>query len=408
MTTDTVLKGSGNAGDFVLQNQTLADKEGFSHVSKKWYEKTISYDAALERFNKLASEREDIICLPKFMVPYYDEPTGAVGFEYIDGRRFKPTEHAARQYASRTYISHSFVNSMLRDVLKPNGTVKFKRDADDNYALYTVLQNGHRRLIQDKKYRWRTYKDGTLRAVLSADYAPIDNRWYLKVLQKIIPGGRVSHFHFSTADTCYGNILIPDTIREEKDSDYGGMISISNCEIGIRRLEQFPSVFRAICMNGCIWDQTKGTVLSQVHRGNLDMTQLVAKIYDNIQKQIPLLTQGIDKLLELKTLDFKGANRKQVMAQIAKENSFTGDEACVFASEFLTNEKDHNNAFGVVNAITRAGQKFDPERWVKFDVVAGNIVHGGDKLWDKIKKRASTLNDDDMVKVFKPKSVLAL
>lgn len=409
MSTEQVLKGSGNQGDFVLQNQELATQQGFSHVSKKWYDKTIDYDTALEKFNQMAADREDIIVHPKYIKPAYDEDTGWVGFEHIDGRKFSLTEHAARQYASRTHISHAFVNSMMRPVYKQNGDVKFHRDDEDRYAFYTVLANGHRRLIQDKKYRWRTYKDGTLRAFLSADYAPIDNRWYLKLLQRFIPGGRISHFNFSTADTCYGNILIPDTIRTEDDSDYGGMISISNCEIGIRRLEQYPSVFRAICMNGCIWDQTKGSRFSQVHRGNLDMKELALRIFDNVNKQIPLLTQGIDLMFELKTLKFDGL-RKQIIAQVAKENAFTGDQARTFVSKFLTDEKDsHNNAFGLVNAITRAGQEFDAETWVKFDLAAGNIVKGGSKLWDKIKKRASTLTDDDMVKVFSRKgSALAI
>ena len=37
--------------------------------------------------------------------------------------------------------------------------------------------------------------------------------------------------------------LLPDTIMDygqDDDTDYGGMVSISNCEIGKRRISQYP------------------------------------------------------------------------------------------------------------------------------------------------------------------------
>ena len=92
-------------------------------------------------------------------------------------------------------------------------------------------------------------------------------------------------------------MLIPDTIREESDSDYGGMLSIGNSEIGERRISSMPSIFRAICMNGCIWDQTAGKGINQVHRGKIDLDQLFLVIKENLEVQIPLLPQGIERLL---------------------------------------------------------------------------------------------------------------
>ncbi len=76
-------------------------------------------------------------------------------------------------------------------------------------------------------------------------------------MRKLIPGGRLSHWR-GDADTLWGNVLIPDTIRQESDSDYGGMVSIGNSEIRERRITSRPSVFRAICFNGCIWDREAG------------------------------------------------------------------------------------------------------------------------------------------------------
>jgi hypothetical protein len=102
---------------------------------------------------------------------------------------------------------------------------------------------------QDKQRLIRTWSDGTLRAFLSQKYTIVNNAWFLDVLSKAIPGGVVSHWK-GDADSIFGNVLIPDTIRAEADSDFGGMLSVGNSEIGTRRISSLPSVFRAICMNG--------------------------------------------------------------------------------------------------------------------------------------------------------------
>ena len=77
-----ILKGSGNEGDFVLNNQELATDDGFRNVSKLWYDKTMSYEQGLAHLDEEVDEREDIVCKPKDMVPTFDEESGDVYFEY--------------------------------------------------------------------------------------------------------------------------------------------------------------------------------------------------------------------------------------------------------------------------------------------------------------------------------------
>lgn len=395
-----VLQGSGRDGDFVHQNQTMAKSEGFRNVSKIWYDKTISYDDGLERLQAEVDEREDILCKPKDMQPVYDEDEGTLEFEYVDGRKFTATPHAMRQYATWTHIPHTFINKMLEAaVYKQNGDVLFKRDHGDMYTLWTVLKNGHRRMAPDKEFRFRTYKDGVLRAVLSKMYAPIDNRWYLQQLKRIIPGGRLSHFDRMTADTFYGNILIPDTIREEDDSDYGGMVSGGNCEIGTRPCEQYPSVFRAICMNGCIWDRTKGKGFRQVHKGKIDLKMFSKRIEDNITKQIPLMSEGIDMLFETREWEFGDVLARNILAQVAKDTNMTGVQTKGLFANFTNHGKAQRNAFGVIDALTRTSQECTSDAWVNFDKAAGKIMTGGEDGWGKILKRAEMIEDKDIEKI---------
>jgi hypothetical protein len=258
-----------------------------------------------------------------------------------------------------------------------------------------------RRIDQDKKFRLRTYKDGTCRAFVTEQYAPIDNRWYLDVLGEFIPGGRFSHWR-GDEDTIYGNVLIPDTIMDygADDSDYGGMISVGNCEIGTRRITQTPSLFRAICMNGCIWGQTEGQKIRRVHRGNIDLAALKLEIARNIQDQIPLLAPSIKKFLETRSLELGKTSAKSVIASVSSDYKLSKKEATEFLEQFITYESEQGTLFGIINGLTRAGQKFGNKEWVRFDEIAGGLAQMDSSQWNSVLRRADTFNSKDYEKVF--------
>ena len=400
-----VLKGSGNDGDFVLNGQEIANKQGFNHVSKIWYDQTMSYDEGFETLQKIEDQRKDIKAKPSEMVPYWNEETGEVGFEYSDGSRYVPDGHALCQYGTNAgAISHAFLKDMQSEGITRGNKIWYERDEKDAYALYTVMKNGHRRMRQDKEYLWRCRKDGTMKAVLTDSYVIVNNMWYLKVLQKLIPSGRLSHFSDHTiGDTLYGNVLIPESIRDGYDGEYGGMISIGNCEIGKRRMSQMPSLFRAICMNGCIWDQTVGTKYRKVHRGNWDAESEIENIRLNIHDQIPLVTTKLDVVLaqmdELRKLNLKhGATMPQIVAHTVKGSNLGKRFAGEVLTQFVSNQCEQS-AFGFVDALTRAGQKFEGSTWVKSDELGGKFLTGAEGYWERVCKGASTIKDEQLAKL---------
>jgi hypothetical protein len=274
-------------------------------------------------------------------------------------------------------------------------------DGNDSNTMAIVGNNAMRRIDQDKKFRLRTYKDGTCRAFVTEQYAPIDNRWYLDVLGEFIPGGRFSHWR-GDEDTIYGNVLIPDTIMDygADDSDYGGMISVGNCEIGTRRITQTPSLFRAICMNGCIWGQTEGQKIRRVHRGNIDLAALKLEIAKNIQDQIPLLAPSIKKFLETRSLELGKTSAKSVIASVSSDYKLSKKEATEFLEQFITYESEQSTLFGIINGLTRAGQKFGNKEWVRFDEIAGGLAQMDSSQWNSVLRRADTFNSKDYEKVF--------
>lgn len=390
-----VLKPSADrAGiDFVsgLQGNTGKGFNEGTHVHKDWWAKTKTYEQVMESCQMAVENREDILTARKNISCVADKNT--FYFQLNDGRKFQPTDHAIEQFSVRSDIPSS---TFLREMRKSESF-----DAADANTMAIVGNNALRRIDADKEFRLRTYTDGTCRAFVTDKYAPIDNRWYLETLAEFIPGGRFSHWR-GDEDTIYGNVLIPDTIMDygSDDSDYGGMISVGNCEIGTRRISQMPSLFRAICMNGCIWGQTAGEKIRRVHRGNIDLDTLRLEIAKNIQYQIPLLAPGIKQFLATRAMETGKASVKGIVASISSDYKLSKREATMFLDQYGEFEAGNRNLFGIINGLTRAGQKFDNGTWVKFDEIAGSLMETSADRWATILRRADTFSDKDYEKVF--------
>ena len=406
--------GTGNQGDFVHDTQPTADKEGFRNVSKPWYDKTISYDEGMDRLESELGHRQDFL-LKKYQIQFDVQEVNNVPQFGVDvnGQFYVPTDHAVTQLVAKTCENKGtgFVRSLRSDVFNTKDEPKIERDSQDMQTILSIVRNGFRRTPVDTKFKLRCYDDGTLRAFLSEKYAEVDNRWYLDQIKNVIPAGRLSHWR-GDADTIWGNVLIPDTIREEDDSDYGGMVSIANCEIGKRAIYSMPSVFRAICMNGCIWDQTAGQKIRVVHMGNIDLDDLSSKLRENIEAQIPLIPQGIERLLSIRAMGTDGVPVKNLIGATAQIHGVDKRGSTAILESWVRHESKiapaERSLFDVVNSVTRAGQFLDNQSWVKFDELGGRLASYSEKQWESLKRRAADLEDADFKKIYSGKAVIGV
>ena len=383
-----------NEGSFVrgLSGRTGTGMQEGTHVHKDWWAKTESYDTVMERVQADIDNREDIMVKAGDITPAYNDQQ-QFGFS-VAGRHFVPTDWSLQQFSTRTSAPSA---SALREMR--NQADYDQQDAD---LMVDYAANYLRRIDPDKEFRLRTYTDGTCRAFLTDKYAPVDNRWYLETLREFLPDARFSHWK-GDEDTIYGNLLLPDSIMDygqDDDTDYGGMVSVGNCEIGKRRLSQTPSIFRAICMNGCIWGQQKGKDISKVHRGTIDLESLKVRIAENIEFQLSILPDGIRKFLATRTMSAGTHSMKGVIAAVCNQYRLDKKQSTEVLEQFVTHEHDHNNLFGVINAVTRAGQEFSPESWVRLDEVGGQLMEMSSKAWSSILTRADTYTDKEFDKVF--------
>lgn len=388
-----------NAAHFTDSQQK---DENHKHVSAVWTAQCLTYDQAME---KLAIDQEQIVDIRS---PLSEWEPAVVDGKFVfrhkpSGGTFSPTSKAVKDMAVIGGTSEWFINDQMSDKVKAGSEkLLYKRDQRDAELLVTLMRNSlfaADRTDQNKVRLFRTWKNGTLRALLSEQYAIVNNQWYMEVIHKLIPGALFSHWR-GDADTIFGNVLIPDSVREESDSHYGGMLSIGNSEIGLRRILSLPSVFRAICMNGCIWEQEKGKGISQVHRGELNFQQLERKIAANLQAQIPLLSEGIRRLLGTRALSMKDVPLAQVVAQFFVDFKLPKSQAAKFIGHYNTEVdilgSEARTAFGLQAALTRLGQELDNDTWVSYDEIAGRIVNLTPDRWDGFVNRARTLQPEDI------------
>jgi hypothetical protein len=380
-----VLTSTSRDGDFVHATQTMSADVDFKNVSRLWYDQTISFDDGREIMAKQRQEREDFE-LPVEEIDFTAKDDGV--YVVIADREFKPTPHAM-VHLCKWFETPSTMATFYGNA--PNSG-KFKRDEQDYDLICYAFENGRRRIKDKKKLLLRTYKDGTLRSVMSDGYSIVDNDWYLDLLSHLIPGGRLSHWR-GDADTIYGNVIIPDSIRAETDSDYGGMLSLSNCEIGKRVISQTPSIFRAICMNGCIWGQTKGEVYSKRHKG-INLEDETARIKANINNQIPLMAPKVNELLITRKWKME-AEARNVFAAIQQMAKITPIVAADVAAMWIEQGQD-KTAFGFIDAITRASQLQTPVDGVLLDTFSAGLLSM--KIWQNVNHIAKGLDDKQVMK----------
>ena len=133
--------------------------------------------------------------------------------------------------------------------------------------------------------------------------------------------------------------------------------------------------------------------------GAIDLGSLKAQIGEGIKQQLPIAAAAIDKFLDTRKLEVK-TNVRDVIAVIANDAKLSVGEAqrALQAHELL--ESHHNNLFGVVNAITRMGQSYDPARQYDMDVLGGQLAQMSIDQWNRINDKSRTINSDDIVKIY--------
>lgn len=394
------LRGTGRTGDAVHNSQKMDER--FRNVSRGWTERAdnpddtrvMRWDDAFEQLERERGETRDIV--QEYGRLQVINDVAGVALLDDNGTRLKFTEDSLDQFAYWIDSGLTLPRRLLWDK---------DADAQDRETLSIVMRNGLRKL-KDKNGLIRLRNDGTVRAFLSDKYAIIDNRWFLEVIRSILPDGLVSHWRSDSGDSVYFNVLIPDSMRAETDSEYGGMLACGNGETGSRKLSTCPSVFRAICMNGCIWDETRGTgVIERVHRGSIDLNALAARIRDNLNRQIPLLGNGIDAMLRTRAI-VASVDAIPAIGSVLRSLRIPGitrdtADAVFDAFQEQRTETAHISAFDVLQGLTKSAQSFSAGLQETVERAAGSAMLWNAERWENVFQSAKTLTSAELGTLFR-------
>ena len=265
---------------------------------------------------------------------------------------------------------------------------------------------------RDFRIRTRHDEEGNTvaRAIVSERYGVIDNLEALEMIIDALPKGSslkdalASHLH-NDGDDMYGNLLLPDNMKSEPDSDYGVGIAFRNSEIRNATFKVSPFLFRAICLNGMIWGRQNSDIrVNQRHMGKIDRVELGKEVRHAIAVA---LTQGNDLLTLMgHAKNVEVPNVEQTIAQLSRDNKLTAVQGKLWHKgyiESLTEESGHvheKTVFGIVNGLTRSAKEYNGSMRENLETVASNILAPAidadlqaiSKRWGLISERASNLD----------------
>ena len=340
------------------------------HVAKVWQDKCTPFSDFIETVKSQSTNKVDVV-KPESEIRLKDVDT------LVDG----------------TPLTDSGMNSLRVFADMPSSIISFlkEREYNDDLVKYMNTELDRRETQWNNKgkekrtFNVRIRHDGegnnVVRAIVSERYGVIDNSEAMEMVANALPSlndALASHL-FNDGDDIYGNILLPDYMKSEPDSDYGVGIAFKNSEIRNSTFKISPFLFRAICLNGMIWGRMNSEIsVNQKHMGKIDLGDLQLQVTQAIKVA---LTQGNDMLTLLGyAKQVKVTNPVAVIAQLARDEKMTIEQGKLWHKGYLDSLHERHgdvhekSAFGIINGLTRSAQDYTGASREEMETLASKIL----------------------------------
>ena len=382
----------------------LQSTETHRHVAKVWQDKCVSLESFYSTLKAQDANKVDVV-KAESAIRLKDSAT------LLDG----------------TPLTKSGMNSLRLFTDIPSSMISFMEERGYNDELVKFVNDELNRREREwsnkgkdaREFRVRTRHDDdgntVARAIVSERYGVIDNLEAMEMIIDALPSkdaikdALASHLH-NDGDDMFGNLLLPDNIKSEPDSDYGVGIAFRNSEVRNSTFKVSPFLFRAICLNGMIWGRQDSSIkVNQRHMGNIDKQELREEVRRAI---VVALSQGNDLLTLLghsKHVEVK--NPEQVIAQLSRDNKMTIAQGKLWHKGYLESLQEASGhahdrtAFGIVNGLTRSAQQYTGSTREQMETIASAILAPSidadlqaiSKRWGLISERAKSLDEDTVL-----------
>ena len=371
------------------------------HVAKVWQDKCISLESFYETLKTQQSNKHDVV-------------KAESDIRLKDGKTLIDGTPLTKSGMNSLRMFTDIPSSMITFLEERGYDEELTKYVNDELTLRESQWNGKGK--ESREFRVRTRHDDAgipvARAIVSERYGVIDNAEAMEMIIDSLPSSNAikdalaSHL-FNDGDDMYGNLLLPDSIKSEPDSDYGVGIAFRNSEIRNATFRVSPFLFRAICLNGMIWGRQNSDInVNQRHMGSINKTEL----RNEVQRAITVaLTQGNDLLTLMgyaKQVEVK--NVEQVIALLARDNKMTIAQGKLWHKGYLESLQEaqghvhDKTAFGIINGLTRSAQEYTGSMREQMETVASTILAPSidsdlqaiSKRWGLMSDRAKDLKDD--------------
>lgn len=317
-------------------------------------------------------------------------------------------------------LTDSGLNSLRMFTDIPSSMISFLKEREYNDDMVKFVNNELDRRESDwnakgkdaREFRLRVRHDDEgndiIRAIVSERYGVIDNHEAMDIIANSLPSlddALASHI-FNDGDDVFGNILLPDHMKSEPDSDYGVGIAFKNSEIRNSTFRISPFLFRAICLNGMIWGRQNSNIfVNQKHLGEIDLVELQAQVKVAIQVA---LSQGNDMLTLMGyAKQVKVNDPLATIALLARDNKMTIEQGKLWHKGYLDSLQERNgdvhdkSAFGIINGLTRSAQDYTGATREQMETTASLILAPAidsslqeiSKRWGMIGERAKQMGE---------------
>lgn len=373
----------------------------FRHVAKVWQAKCIPFQQFYDTVRTDDRKKRDVVQKPNYFREIDDE------LVLPDGATVTPNaiRHLIRQ--GRLPSSLSQLATMAGGAYKAQvayilrGQLERTMNGEDYYTRYRTTPVGETLCRAVFKQRWLNL---------------LDNFEVLDILRESFPAAHRNGEGWGNAlashiqedfDSMTGNLIFPDYMKQQPDSEYGVGIAFRNSEVtegGGMEISAF--LFRAICLNGCIWSRRNSAIrVIEEGKESIDYRSLKAKIQQVVDIA---LSEGHDLLTRMGyTYEIPVPSPEKVIAFLAREHALTQEQSRTWYHGYQTETiRDgapfKQTAFGVVQGLTRAAQCWQGDSRQRLEglasaLVAKSLTDDIDAIarrWGKWNEDASTIKEE--------------
>lgn len=292
---------------------------------------------------------------------------GLLGFPALTGSshfsRLKPNDWAIGQLCQQLGIPASYFKRCPAEL----------QDRQFNYWL--KLFNERRNTPDcDGQATWLLRAKGTaLRAVLSDRYGRLDNAALTSALVRVISESFVVQSVEITDVSFHIRLLKPMSKRLVRPGDeVCAGLHIANSEVGMRSVTVDSLVFRLVCSNGLIRLVKGRSLFYRRHVGDGAIAAL-ERLPEAIEGALIGAEQSMDALAA--TVDQRIDDPAKHVWDLARREGLPEDLAITILDRLGSDEPAlQHTLYGLVNAMTSAGQTLGPDERYSIEVLAGQML----------------------------------